>query len=56
MTVSPVYRIHPSPAYNGQFVVQKWYPDNLVWGDVGDPCESRRAAEAKLSAIRRGDQ
>ena len=50
------YRIERSAAYHGRLVVQKWYPDNGVWADVGDACQTRSEAEAKLAAILAAEQ
>lgn len=42
------YRIAQPPAHSGLWVVQGWFADVEVWGDIGDPVPTRRDAEAKL--------
>lgn len=44
-------RIFQSVSHNGKWVVQGWWPDSQVWGDIGDPCDTYADAQRKLNEM-----
>lgn len=44
-------RVIQSAGYNGKWVVQGWWPDNQVWADIGDACDSYEDATTKQRQV-----
>jgi hypothetical protein len=40
-------RVCQPPAHAGRWVVQGWFPNVQVWGDLGDPVDTHAEALAK---------